>query len=155
MTNDRERLTTTTGWVEQRSRGLAPRHVERRHFSLPVLSQTLAPFLALIVAGSLGFAGAPNNGSAEPARASIEGVINLSGQEGNSDPIPGVRVTLTATSSSSQSLSTTTDETGRYQFIEVASGVYRLEADLEGFQTVTKTTELKQGQVKVEISVWS
>jgi hypothetical protein len=77
-------------------------------------------------------------------------MINVSGQQGYSEPIPGVRVTLTATSSSSQSLSATTDDAGRYQLTELAPGVYTLEAGLEGFQTVTKSIELKQGQVKVE-----
>jgi hypothetical protein len=110
----------------------------------------LSLFFALTVAGGSGFAEAPNSGPGEPASASLEGVINLSGQQGSADPIPGVRVTLTATSSSSQPLSTTTDDAGRYQFTELPAGVYTLEAGLEGFQTVTKSTELERGQVKVE-----
>jgi hypothetical protein len=150
MTNGQERSNAVTGWVTQRSLGCSSRSIEKGHFSLVVLSQTLALFLALIVAGSSGFAEAPNSGPGEPGSASIEGVINLSGQQGSADPIPGVRVTLTPTSSSSQPLSATTDDAGRYQFTELPAGVYTLEAGLEGFQTVTKTTELERGQVKVE-----
>jgi hypothetical protein len=150
MTNGRERLNAVTAWVTQGRLGSPSRSADNRRFSLLVPSQTLTLFFALIVAGSSGFAEAPNDSGGEPANASIEGVINVSGQQGYSEPIPGVRVTLTATSFSSQSLSATTDDAGRYRFTELASGVYTLEAGLEGFQTVTKSTEVKQGQVKVE-----
>jgi Carboxypeptidase regulatory-like domain len=104
---------------------------------------------ALVLAACPGLAEGPPS-SAEPARASIEGVVSVSGQKEESDPIPGVRVTLTATSSGSQSLTATTDDAGRYQFTELPSGVYTLEAGLEGFQTVNKSTELTPGQAKVE-----
>jgi len=174
MASDRESLNVSVGWLEQfcllryergkcgggttAAAGLRPNitrpspgcsswHIRNRRSSS---SWILALFFALILGGSSGFAEAPNSGPGEPASASVEGVINLSGQQGSSDPIPGVRVTLTATSSSSQSLSTTTDDAGSYQFTKLAPGVYTLEAGLEGFQTVTKTTELEQGQVKVE-----
>ena len=150
MTNGRERLNAVTGWVTQRCLGYPSRSIENRRSGLLLPPRTLTLFLALVVAGSSGFAEAPSEGGGEPASASIEGMINVSGQQGYSEPIPGVRVTLTATSSSSQSLSATTDDAGRYQLTELAPGVYTLEAGLEGFQTVTKSIELKQGQVKVE-----
>ena len=150
MTNGREKLNAVTAWVTQRCLGSPSRSIANRRFGPLLPSRFLTMFFALIVAGSSGFAEAPNDGGGEPASASVEGVIKVSGQQGYSEPIPGVRVTLTATSPSSQSLSATTDDVGHYQFTQLASGVYTLEAGLEGFQSVTKSTELKPGQVRVE-----
>src|SRR5215831_7815778 len=146
MINDQERLTATTGWVHQRCQSFSSLRIENHRRSAVVRSRILTLCFVLIVAGSSGFARVPNSGEAEPATASIEGVINVSGQQEHSEPIPGVRVTLTPTSPSSQSLSATTDDAGRYQFAELASGVYMLEASLEGFQTVNKNIELERGQ---------
>jgi hypothetical protein len=104
----------------------------------------------LIAAGSSGFAQLPNSGRPEPALGSIEGVVNISDQQEHSEPIQGVRVTLTPTAPSSQPLLAISDEAGRYQFAGLTSGVYTLEASLDGFQTVNKKVELEQGQAKVE-----
>ena len=146
----RESLNAVTGWVAQRCLGSSSRGIENRRSGPASHSRNLTLLVALIVGGSPGFAQAPGLSQPKPADASIEGVINVSGQQGHSEPIPGVRVTLTAPTPGSQSLSATTDDAGHYQFADLASGVYTLEASLEGFQTVSKSTELKQGQVTVE-----
>jgi len=105
--------------------------------------------LALVVAVRPGVAEGPSS-SPDPALGSIEGVVNISDQQDHAEPIQGVRVTLTPAAPSSQSLSAISDEAGRYQFTELASGGYTLEASLEGFQTVSKNVEVERGQAKVE-----
>ena len=105
--------------------------------------------LALVVAVRPGVAEGPSS-SPDPALGSIEGVVNISDQQDHAEPIQGVRVTLTPAAPSSQSLSAISDEAGRYQFTELPSGGYTLEASLEGFQTVSKNVEVERGQAKVE-----
>src|SRR5215470_10830355 len=60
--------------------------------------------LALVVAVRPGVAEGPSS-SPDPALGSIEGVVNISDQQDHSEPIQGVRVTLTPNAPSSQSLS--------------------------------------------------
>jgi hypothetical protein len=150
MTNDQDRLSVTTGWVQKRYLGFSSWRIENYRLSAVVRSGILTLFFVLTVAGSSGFARVPDSGEPEPATASIEGVISVSGQQEHSEPIPGVRVTLTPASPSSRSFSATTDDAGRYQFGELASGGYTLEASLEGFETMNKNVELERGQARVE-----
>src|SRR6516162_2905307 len=105
--------------------------------------------LALVVAVRPGVADGPSS-IPDPALGSIEGVVNISDLQDHAEPIQGFRVTLTTAAPSQQSLSAISDEAGRYQFTELASGGYTLEASLEGFQTVSKNVEVERGQAKVE-----
>ncbi|HME00456.1 MAG TPA: TonB-dependent receptor [Terriglobia bacterium] len=99
---------------------------------------------ALILCGPYGFA---HESEASPAAtASIEGAV-AAGGEGESMPVPGVPVKLTSTSPGQGPFSTTTDTDGRYQFTQLAPGVYKVEVGLEGFRTFTGSVALKQGEV--------
>jgi hypothetical protein len=100
MTNDQDTLSATTGWVQKRCLGFSSWLIENHRCSAVVRSRILMLFFVLTVAGSSGFARVPNSGEPEPATASIEGVITVSGQQEQSEPIPGVRVTLTTPSPS-------------------------------------------------------
>ena len=149
MKKCKERSNAVTGGLGRACLASCSPGVHKHRSDLIAGSLVLTLGFALVLAACPGLAEGPPS-SAEPARASIEGVVRVSGQQEQSDPIPGVRVTLTATSSGSQSLSATTDDAGHYQFTELAPGVYTLEAGMEGFQTVNKSTELTPGQAKVE-----
>jgi len=50
--------------------------------------------------------------------------------------LPGVRLTLTSPALQVAQLFTTTDAEGQYRFDDLNIGVYRLQAELDGFQTV-------------------
>ncbi len=126
------------------------RRAHSRRSKIVVASLSVMPFSALILGVISAFAQEPKAGPLEPAGTSIEGAVTLAGQQGESLPVPGVLVKLVSTSLGSESLSTTTDGDGRYQFTQLAPGVYTLEASLEGFRTFTGSVSLKQGEVAVK-----
>jgi hypothetical protein len=133
---------TARSWVVQsRGRELKSSTTARNRI-LPLL-------FALIVGGRSGFAQTANPSGLQSGGASLEGVVTVNGQ-GTPEPIPGVRVTLTAASMGSHALSTTTDSEGRYQFTELGSGVYTIEVSLDGFKPFTETVAVKQAEVYVE-----
>ncbi len=146
----RESANTIIVWFEQHCLASPLRLVHSAASCLVAGSVSLMLLSALILGGSPAAAAGPDTAHLGPMGASIKGVVALSDQQNQSHPIPGVRVTLSTGSASSRILTTTTDAEGRYQFAGLAAGVYTLEASLDGFRSFAESTELKQGQVKVE-----
>src|SRR5208283_4223598 len=85
----------------------------------------------------------------ESSRASIEGMVELSDQQNQTEPVPGVPVTLTS-SSMGESLAATTDAEGRYQFKDLPPGTYAIQARLQGFQPFAETVVLRDGETKIQ-----
>jgi len=111
-------------------------------------AQVLALFVALIAARGSGLAQASTASGAQPTQPSIEGVVTVTAQ-GQSEPVPGVRITLTPESTPAQTATTTTDADGRYQLTAIALGTYTIEANLEGFKPFTEAVMVRDGEVSV------
>src|ERR1051326_2599619 len=62
------------------------------------------------------------------------GIVKFAGQ-----PIPGATVIATQ---GDRRIITTTDETGRYEFANLAPGAYNLEVQMFGFQTARKQVQI-------------
>src|SRR5438094_7511553 len=103
------------------------RQVRRGAPRLVAIFASVMLFWALILAGGPGLAQAPGNGRLEPASASMEGVVNVSDQQGQAEAIPGVLVKLTGRSSAPDPMSATTDAEGRYRFTKLLPGTYAIE----------------------------
>jgi Carboxypeptidase regulatory-like domain len=112
-------------------------------------AQVLALFVALIAARTSGLAQASSPAPSQPVQPSIEGVVSVAAQ-GQPEPVPGVRITLTATSSPFTSVMAVTDADGRYQVAGLPAGAYRIEANLEGFKASAETIALRAGEVNVK-----
>ncbi|MBI0581488.1 MAG: carboxypeptidase regulatory-like domain-containing protein [Methanomassiliicoccales archaeon] len=65
-------------------------------------------------------------------RGTITGIV----RDGNGDPVAGATVTL------SSGASTTTDDNGRFEFINVSSGNYTVSVSKDGYQTLTMEVEV-------------
>ena len=127
---------------------IAPDHKVSAHDRrLPCSSLTL--LLSLVLSGGAAFAQNSNASYAETSRASIEGVVKLADQQSQTEPVPGVELTLTS-SSTGESLSTTTDVEGRYQFMNLSPGTYAIQARLQGFQPFGATVVLHDGETKIQ-----
>ena len=150
MANCRKLTHATMLRFGQHRLGLPLRNVHNGPRYLAANSVCLILCSALMFLGSSALAQGPDSGLSKARGASMEGVVTLSDQQNQSQPIAGVRVTLSPGSASSQILTTTTDAAGHYQFTELAPGVYKLEASLEGFRSFAESAELKQGQMKIE-----
>jgi hypothetical protein len=74
------------------------------------------------------------------------GVIEGTVTDETGAALPGVTVTLTSPALQVRQLTTVTDSAGRYRFGEVRVGAYRLQFELQGFQTfVRENLELEVG----------
>jgi hypothetical protein len=70
--------------------------------------------------------------------------------QGQVNNLAGVTVKLSHPNTGSALQSTLTDESGRFQFAQLAAGTYTLEVSAEGFKPWVKTIALGQGQAAVE-----
>ncbi len=109
----------------------------------------LTLLLSLILSGGVAFAQISEISHSEASRASIEGVVKLADQQNQTEPVPGVPVTLTS-SSAGESLAATTDAEGRYQFKDLSPGTYAIQARLQGFQPFGDTVVLRDGETKIQ-----
>ena len=117
---------------------------------LAVRAWILPLLFALIVGRSSGFAQIANSDRPEKSGASIEGVVTVAGQQGQTDTVPGVPLKLTGPLSAPDPVSATTDAEGRYRFTELLPGTYTIEARLDGFKPFAETVVLLPGKAKTE-----
>jgi hypothetical protein len=112
----RESANTIIVWFERHCLSSPLRNVHNGPRYLAANSVCLILCSALMFRGSSALAQGPDSGLSKARGASIEGVVTLSDQQNQSQPIAGGRVTLSPGSASSQILTTTTDAEGHYQF---------------------------------------
>jgi hypothetical protein len=138
-------------WIAELPRpGLSSLTKAERRTSPMGRSRIVMLYLAMIAARGSGSAQTPNPSGPQPAGASLEGVVTVK-DSGQPSAIPGARVTLTATSlTGSEILTTTSDAEGRYEFTKLASAVYTVEANVEGFKPFTETVTVVQAEVNVK-----
>ena len=114
-------------------------------FLLPVCSRlTIALLLFLFPAFAQ-----PSQNAPATSGASLSGKITTASSDGTVNTLVGVTVKLSGASGSTPQTSTT-DADGRYQFTQLAAGIYTLEASTDGFKTFSASMKLdaNQGLVK-------
>lgn len=104
----------------------------------------------LTVAAVLVLLTAPSLANAEPASGTLRGATTAADAQGQPIPMGGVQIKLSGTPPSSVSLSTFSDEGGQYQFLELPTGSYTLEATLQGFKKVVKEVKITPGTAATE-----
>ena len=112
--------------------------------------------LVLLYTASLSFPmGGGGGGASQKTHRGFQGKIT--DQDGN--PLKGVQITLLTVDSSGvakvkasgdsskeeKSLSTSTGKNGRFRFIAVRHGQYRVRFSMDGYQTLEKLIEFKRG----------
>lgn len=110
----------------------------------------LIPLSVLLIWSAAGFAQERSAAASESGNSSISGQVRAITGQGQTDVVTGVEVRLTGAQMGSTSLSTATDEDGRFQFMQLPMGVYRLEANPEGFQPWLATVTLGHEQAAVQ-----
>jgi hypothetical protein len=90
------------------------------------------------------------NSDIQRATASITGNVNVIMAEGQANNLAGVTVKLSDSKTGSASQSTLADESGHFQFMQLAAGTYTLDISTEGFKKWVKTITLGQGQAAAE-----
>jgi hypothetical protein len=107
--------------------------------------------LALLLALSLG-AAVINTASAQTG--SIQGTVNVSSPDSQSESLPGASLKLTPASPRWPPLSAVTNELGEYKFADLAAGIYTLQVSLAGFkQHIMKVTVLPSMNAVENISL--
>ncbi len=104
----------------------------------------------LTVAAVLVLLTAPSLGNAESASGTLRGATTAADAQGQPISIGGVQIKLSGTPPRSVSLSTFSDEGGQYQFLELPTGSYTLEATLQGFKKVVKEVSITPGTAATE-----
>ncbi len=93
-----------------------------------------------VLATSIGLAAHPASGAAQPRFASITGRVITGPAE---RPVSGITVVLLAVGGRA-----TTDSAGRFSFLGLDAGTYRVEAGVEGMAPLAATVALAQGEQK-------
>src|SRR2546427_3399753 len=83
--------------------------------------------------------------------ASVEGVV---ARLGTGEPLPRATVTLSNDRYPSQVLTTTTDASGRFSFLKVPPGEYRLQASRQGPYIPAEYGQRNQGERGTPITIW-
>src|SRR5579884_1462040 len=79
------------------------------------------------------------------AQSTITGILRSNGL-----PIPGATITATQ---GSKKLVTTTDETGRYEFDNVAPGTWTLQAEMLAFGTIHRDVTVASAPLDVNLNM--
>src|SRR5579864_2284815 len=79
-------------------------------------------------------------------QGSIAGQVKAITGPGQTDVLTGIEVTLSGPQPGAASRSIVTDGDGRFQFMPLPSGIYRLEANPEGFEPWAESVTLAPGQ---------
>src|SRR5579872_1576174 len=87
---------------------------------------------------------------AQRATSSIAGNVNVITGGGQANNLAGITVKLSDPATGSALQSTLADESGRFQFTQLAAGTYRVDVNAEGFKPWVKTIALGQGQAVAE-----
>ena len=75
----------------------------------------------------------------------LQGTVNVSSDNGQSERLPGANLTLAITNSARQALSAVTNDQGEYKFTGLAAGMYTLRVDLSGFKSRTQNVVIQAG----------
>ncbi len=87
---------------------------------------------------------------AQRGTSSIAGNVNVSTGEGQVNNLAGITVKLIDPKTGSALQSTLADESGHFQFTQLAAGTYTIEVSAEGFKPWVKTITLGKGQATAE-----
>jgi hypothetical protein len=110
----------------------------------------LIPVIVLLIGSVPGFAQEPRTAASQSGNSSISGQVKAITGQGQTDVVTGVEVRLSGAQPESPSRSAVTDDDGRFQFLQLPPGVFRLDASLEGFQPWVATITLGDGQAAVQ-----
>jgi hypothetical protein len=104
-----------------------------------------ALLFAILVFAMPAFAQQPGT-AAQGMSASVNGKVTAATGKKTTDSLAGITVKLAAAAAGSTSNATITDLEGRYQFSNLAPGIYNLGASVDGFQPWASTVTLGPGQ---------
>ena|SRR5882672_4360949 len=123
-------------------------HDHRRKFTL----QFLAVLLLCLspVPATFGCPQRAATNDAQPATSSLVGTVNVITGQGHANNLASVPVKSSDTSTGSLMRSMLTDEGGRFQFAQLATGTYTIEVNSEGFKPFVKTIVLGEGQAAAQ-----
>lgn len=76
---------------------------------------------------------------------SLQGTVGVSSDNGQSERLAGVNLTLATTSSAHKALSAVTNDQGEYNFTGLVAGLYTLRVDLNGFKSRTQNVTIRAG----------
>lgn len=127
---------------------------ERRRILPRSARRAVALALVLAAGSAIGQAAGKASGAPESAaqagskqnaaRGTLHGVVSTK-QDNVLSGIAGISVKLTAKEGGGAALSADTDDTGRYEFRNLAAGTYTLSVALPGFKAVTRQVEAGAG----------
>ena len=110
----------------------------------------IIPLIVVLIASSTVFAQERSTSASESGKSSISGQVKAITGQDQTDVVTEVEIRLSGALLDSSSRSTVTDEDGRFQFMQLPAGRYRLEANPEGFQPWATTIALAEGQAAVQ-----
>jgi Carboxypeptidase regulatory-like domain len=79
----------------------------------------------------------------------ILGAVTVLSQQGEPNPLEGIRVELAKSAQDSAPLATVTDSAGHYEFTQLPAGVYALRVNQQGFKAFAETVSLGADQTAV------
>jgi len=114
-------------------------------------NRTLCVLLVLalgVAAGAVRAQTAPQELPQSP-NGTIRGAVTVLSQQGEPNPLEGIRVELAKGPQDLQPLATFTDSAGLYEFTQLAGGVYTLRVNQQGFKAFAETISLGANQTSV------
>lgn len=111
--------------------------------------QGAAVAVALLLVGLPAFGQGNQPAGATEATGTIRGTVT-NVQENTSSAVAGVTVNLTPEAAGGNPLTADTDETGHYEFKNLAAGNYKISLSQAGFKAINKPITLTAGQVAIE-----
>src|SRR6267143_1865124 len=114
-------------------------------------NRTLCVLLVLalgVAAGAVRAQTAPQELPQSP-NGTIRGAVTVLSQQGEPNPLEGIRVELAKGPRDLQPLATFTDSAGLYEFTQLAGGVYTLRVNQQGFKAFAETISLGANQTSV------
>lgn len=111
---------------------------------------SVMPLIVLLIGSIAAFARERSSASPQSGNSSISGQVNAVTGQGQTEVLAGIEVRLSATHQDFTPRSTVSDEDGRFQFLQLPAGVYRLEASPDGFQPWVATVTLGEGETGVQ-----
>ena len=108
------------------------------------------PLIVLLIGSAAAFAQERSAAAPESGNSSVSGQVKAITGQGQTEVVTGIELRLSGAQPDSTSSSAVTDDDGRFQFLQLPPGVYRLEASPEGFQPWTAIIALGDGQTAVK-----
>jgi carboxypeptidase family protein len=84
--------------------------------------------------------------SADSARGAVAGMVRLTDAHGEAFDAPGTQLTLTCDASRNEPQVTTSDDHGKFRFVDVPSGPCSLRAELPGFEPAASAIVVRRSQ---------